>query len=294
VRSLIAGVLLLVGAVLVPVSTTAWWLRGSVVPADGYVETVKPLATDPAVAAEVEKRLSAAMVDGLDSSGVLGRSPRLRAGAQQLADRVARAVVENPEFVTAWVAANRAAHKQLIAVLENDPRAVRTTANGRVDIRIGTLTDAVRKELEDAGVPLASRLPDVQVTFPVSDTQHLDQAQRAFSSLDQWGGVLPFVTAVLIVAGLALARRRARALGWTAVITLLGLGATFVALVASKQYYLDSVPATVTRDAASAFFDTLTSGLRHDLLVVAVVSALALVAAVVLGALGTRRTDALG
>lgn len=293
-RSLIAGLLLLLGALLVPVTTTAWWLNHSVVPEDGYVETVTPLASDPAITAEVEKQLSAAMVNGLNGSGILDRAPRLRAGVQQLTDRVAKAVVESPSFEDAWVAANRAAHKQLIAVLENDPRAVQSSANDGVDIKIATLTNALRQELEDAGVPLASKLPDIQATFPVSDAQHLERAQRAYSSLDQWGGVLPFVTAVLIVVGLVLARRRARALGWTAVISLLGLGLTFFALVAGKQYYLGSVPTTVTQDAASSFFDTVTRGLRNDLIWVAIASVIALVVAVVLGVLATRRSDAPG
>jgi hypothetical protein len=292
VRTLIAGLLLLVGALLVPVTTAAWWLNHSVVPEDGYVETVTPLATDPAVTAEVEKQLSTAMVNGLNGSGVLDRFPRLHAGVQQLTDKVAKAVVENPEFESAWIAANRAAHRQLIAVLENDPKAVQATGENGVDIKIATLTRALRQELENAGVPLASKLPDVQATFPVSDTQHLKQAQRAYSLLEQWGGVLPFVTVVLIVLGLVIARRRARALGWTAAIALLGLALTFFALVAGKQYYLGSVPTTVSQDAANSFFDTMTAGLRHDLLWVAIVCVIALVVAVVLGVLTTRRREA--
>ncbi|NUR08962.1 MAG: hypothetical protein HOQ22_15165 [Nocardioidaceae bacterium] len=286
-RSLLAGVLLLVGAVLVPVTTTAWWLRSDVVSTDGYAETVAPLATDPAVVAAVEGRLTDATLRSVDRSGGLDRVPGLRDRIEQLVRVAVAAVVADPSFQDAWTAANRAAHAQVVAALAGEDSAVRTGPNGTVEIELSTLTDALRDQLTEAGVPFASALPEVQATYPVGDVQDLQRAQVGYQALERWGPVLPFVTAALIGLGLLVARNRRRALAWTALLALLGLGLTFLGLVGGRAVYLDSVPTTVPQPAAKAYFDTVTSGLRHDLGWVAIGCAAALLLAALFG--GRRR-----
>ena len=56
-RSLLAFVLLLLGGLMVPTATAAWWLRDTVVPQAAYVDTVAPLASDPDVQDAVRAKL---------------------------------------------------------------------------------------------------------------------------------------------------------------------------------------------------------------------------------------------
>lgn len=288
-RGLLATVLLLVGALLVPVSTTAWWLRGSIVPVDGYVDTVAPLATDPAVVAEVEDRLAGAILEAITGSGRLDGFPGLESRLDQLTRTVASAVVERPEFADAWRAANRAAHRQLVAVLSGDPDTVQVR-DGMVEVRLSTISDTVRQELTAAGVPFAQALPRIETTVPVGGTDDIARARRAYTLLDRWGAVLPVVTAVLLAVGLLLARRRSRALRWTSLIALLGLGVTFIGVLVAREVYLRALPSDVSRAAGTAVFDTVTSGLRQDLAWVAAGAAVVFVVGVVAGAV--RRTSA--
>jgi hypothetical protein len=291
VRGLLATVLLLVGALLVPVSTTAWWLRDSIVPTDGYVDTVAPLATDPDVLAEVEDRFAEAILRTVTGSGRLDAFPQIQARIDQVARTVAAAVVERPEFADAWRAANRAAHRQLVAILSGDPAAVQVR-DGTVDVRIASLADTVRDELAAAGLPFAEALPRIEATVPIGTTEDVARAQRAYTLLDRWGAVLPFVTAVLLAVGLLVARRRSRALRWTSLVALLGLGVTFVGVLVGREIYLRALPDDVSRAAGTAFFDIVTSGLRQDLAWVALGAAGLLVVGIVGGIL--RRAGTAG
>jgi hypothetical protein len=303
VRGLVAGVLLLVAAALVPVSTTAWWLRHDVVPASAYVEAVTPLATDPAVVDEVEQqlvrqamravddarvvdRIEAALDSGLLPPAVARQLRALRvdtdARVRALVARAVRDVVESPGFVPVWQAANRSAHRQVVRVLSGGSGSVTVRPDSTVDVRLGALSADLERQLAARGLPFASALPRVDATVPVGDLQGLRRARTAYAALDTYGGVLPLVTGVLLLLGLVAARRRGLALAVTATLALLGLGVTFLALLGGRAVYLRSVPDSVSTASATAFFDAVTAGLRRDLLWVALAAGVLLVLGVVL------------
>ena len=137
-RSVLAAVLLVIGVVLVPVGVAATWLRTTVTDTDTWVATVTPLATDPAVTAFVEDRATARVMvaisdqhlveralDALETRGLPAGAARalgllaapLADQVEQVVRRIVTAVVQSDQFATAWVAANRIAHAQLVAVL---------------------------------------------------------------------------------------------------------------------------------------------------------------------------------
>lgn len=285
-RALVAGVVLLVGALLVPVATAGWWARDTLVPTQAYVDTVAPLATNPAVVSAVEERLveqtmrAADQVDQLN--GVL--RPRVR----RLVGVAVQRVVHDPAFADAWRVSNRVAHEQLVAVLSGDSSAVSVRQDSTVDLQLATPATAVRRELIDAGVPFAAALPQVQASLPIGHVHDLARAQQSYTLLDRWGRLLPLAALAVIGLGLLVARRRGRALAWTAVVSLLGLGALAVGLLAGRTYYLGALPSGISRPAAAAVFDTVTAGLRHDLLLVAVAALVTLVVAAVASRLSSR------
>jgi hypothetical protein len=279
-RSLLAGVLLLVGALLVPVATAGWWARETVVPAQAYVDTVAPLAKDPAITKAVETQV----VDRT-MAAVRNRAPQLPASLRSRVRPLVRVAVHRavatPAFAQAWRQANRTAHRQLVAVLAGRSSAVTSGPGSTVEIRLSPLTGALRHELGRAGVPFASQLPTSGATIPIGSAQNLERAQGAYQLLVRWGRWLPVLALVLIVVGLLLARRRASALAWTAVVALLGLGALALVLFVGRGEYVHALPSAIPSSAGKAFFDTVTSGLRHDIEIVAIGSAVVLIVSAV-------------
>jgi hypothetical protein len=294
VGTLLAGVLLLVGALLVPVATTGWWLRTDLVSSDGYVDTVTPLATDPAIVRAVEDLLVEATLRSVDRSDLVSRVDQaltergLPADALRelhqltgstesrvrvLVERAVHAVVTSPGFVTVWRSANQVAHHQLLAALRGRSSAVQRGLDSTVDVRLDALSGPVRHALTDAGVPFASSLPAVTATYPLGSVHDLHRARAAYAALDRGTMLVPAVTIALLLLGLLVAGRRRGPVLFGAVVSLLGPGLVLAALAAAKALYVDAAVTHVPSDAARAVIDVVTSGLRRDLVVVAVVVA---------------------
>ena len=117
-RSLLAFVLLLLGGLLVPTATAAWWPRHGR-PQATYVDTVAPLASDP----DVQDAVRAKAPEGDDR---LARRPPAGPGRPGGAARRAghRGGRQGPAFEKAWRESNRVAHKQIVGALTGDSDSV--------------------------------------------------------------------------------------------------------------------------------------------------------------------------
>ena len=114
-------------------------------------------------------------------------------------------VVDSPTFRTAWVQANRSAHEQLVAVLE-DRSDARLDDEGRVSIQLATVFGAIAQTLADQGLVDADEAADIDASFAVMDADQLAKARRAYDTLDTLGFWLPLVWAALVLLTLLLAR----------------------------------------------------------------------------------------
>lgn len=280
-RSLLAFLVLLLAGLMVPASTAGWWLRDTVVPRSAYVDTVAPLASDPDVQDAVRAKL---LRETTDSLGTVPGPVADR--VEELVRRATTVVVEGPAFEEAWKESNRAAHKQIVGALSGESSAVGVEAGSTVELRLGPLGAAVREEVDKAGIPFGGTIPQTDTTYPLGTTDDLGRAQTAFRLLKEYGRGLPVATAVLLVLGLALARRRGPALAGTAVVALLGLGGLWLALTSGRAAYLDALPAAVPEAAGRAYFDVLTADLYTLMGYVAIGSGVALVVGLLGGAAG--------
>lgn len=313
-RSVLAAVLLVLGAVLVPVGAAATWLRTTVTDTDTWVATVAPLATDPAVTTLVEDRATARVMtavsdqqlvqralDALESRGVPGAATRalgllaapLADQVEQVVRRAVTAVVESDRFATAWVAANRVAHTQLVNVLTQSPEGAVVDDGTSVSIDIGNLVAPIEERLVAAGVPLVDKLPPITVSVPLLDSADVATARTAYTALRVGGIALPVAAIVLLVGGVALARDRRRAV----VRVGLGTAVACVVLLLGLSWARAHATGGLQPDVSAAVTDvvaTVTEGLRQLVRVVVVVAlAAALVALLVGPSRGARRVRAI-
>ena len=283
-RALAAFTLLLIGAMMVPVATAGWWLRDTVVPQAAFVQTVAPLASDEhvqdAVADELVTQTMASLEDLPDA---------VAARLKPLVRKAAELVVASPAFEEAWRDSNRAAHKQLVGALAGESTSVRAGDGSTVELRLGPLVAAVRKEIDTSGIPLSVAVPQTDTTYPIGDTEDLARAKTAYNLLHDYGRALPVITGVLLLLGLTLARERGPALTLAAVVSLVGLGLLWLGIAFGRSTYLDNLPAAVPRAAGRAYYDTITAGLEQSILYVAVGAAVAAVVGMVVSVAGRRR-----
>lgn len=301
-RNLVAFLVVLLGILMVPVATAGWWLRDTIVPTDAYVDTVAPLAQEPAVLDAVEEQLVELVMTAVDENGLVertlaavesgvlppavaealgGQAKDVRARIEQLVGRAVGAVLAGPEFARAWERANRAVHRDLVATLSGESDRLVEQEGGTVDVRLGTLAETLRAELVAAGVPFASTLPRFEARFTIGDASDLARTRAAYNAFDEYGRLLPWVALGLLLLGVLIATDRRTALVGAALGSLVVTGLLALALLAGRGYYLDSLPPGVDRPAGRAFFDVVTDDLWRDIGWVAAAALVALVLAVV-------------
>src|SRR4249919_404198 len=286
-RSIVATLLIVVGCILAPLSVAAVWTKNLVTDTDRYVTTVAPLARDPAIQNAVANKITTEIFSRLDVTGITNQavdalaerglppliatqlhalSGPLSEGVQSFVRTEVGKVVASDAFADAWVTANRAAHQALVAALTGQTGQGVTIANDTVSINLGPFIQVVKQRLVDRGFDLASRIPDVNPSFTILQSDAITKAQGAFSLLNTLGNWLPVVMLILLALGVYIAKGHRRALvgaglGLAAGMVVLALGIFFF-----RTIYLNALPLGVLdHDAAASFYDTLVRFLRLGL-----------------------------
>ncbi|MFJ2720926.1 hypothetical protein [Streptomyces sp. NPDC087437] len=300
VRRAGATVLLVVTLVFAPLAVVAAWVHDTVGDTDRYVQTVTPLAHEPAVQNAVTDRLTKRVVDNIDLNAVTaaltdalrksGAPPRvvdnstvltgpLRGAVTDVVHRVVKRVITSDVFEEVWVTANRRAQTALMNVLTGNQKGAVRAQGDTVQLDIGVVVDQVKHELESAGFRKASVIPAPDRSITLFRTEKLSKAQDAMRLLDIVGVWLPVVTIVLAALTVWTAPSHRLMLQVTAIGVGVMMIVLLIALAVARRVYLGSVPpTTLPPDAAAVIYDTLVRFLRDSartLLVVAVITALA-------------------
>jgi hypothetical protein len=286
-RWLATGVLLLIVALLAPLAVVATWVHDEVADTDRYVETVTPLASDPAVQAAVIDRLTNEIVtrldvqavtqEALDAIAAQGLPPRvanslsslstpLANGVRTFIEKAVTRLVESPAFQEAWVAANRVAHTQLVAVLTGKKGGAVEVTGDTVNLNLAPVVDAVKTRLEDAGFALASRIPKVDAQFPIMESADITKAQTGFRVLSALARTLPILALLLLAVSIVVAPARRKALVIGALVVAGSMVLLGAMLNGFRIVYLDSIPADqLPQDAAASIYDTFVGFIRLNL-----------------------------
>ncbi|MBP2051313.1 hypothetical protein J2Z21_004284 [Streptomyces griseochromogenes] len=282
-----SAVLIVLTCVLVPVALLATWVHDIALDTDRYVSTVSPLAREPAIQDAAVHRITEAVgakVNGpqaaadigtwLQSHGLPPRAadavkalgPQIDSAVEQAVTRAATRVVDSKAFETVWTTANRAAHQAVVHALTGEGRGAFEVKGGTVTLDIGTAVERVKKDLVDAGISPAAKIPDVNKQLVLFQSDQLAKARKGAHLLDVIGNWFPVLVVVLGTAGVLLARHRRRALARTALGAAFACLVVAIGLVVARHYYLDHLPPEVqSRAAAAAVFDTLLRFLKVSL-----------------------------
>jgi hypothetical protein len=319
-RTMVAVVLIVLGCVLAPLAGVAVWARNQVTNTDRYVATVTPLAQDPAIQQAVTDQITAQIFTYIDiqtlttqvvdalGARVEGRGlpPQAAAALEGLAGPIANGVqgfvrtqvgnvVASDAFADAWVQANRVAHDALVKALTGEGGGAVTVANDTVTLNLGPFIQTVKQRLVAQGFTLAERIPQVDKSFVLFQSEDITRARSAFNLLNTLGVWLPVVALVLIGLGVYVAKDHRRALIGAGLGVAAGMLALALGLAVFRSIYLDGVPAEVLpHDAAAVLYDTivrfLRAGLRTILVLGLVVAAGAFLSGSSATAVRTRRS----
>jgi hypothetical protein len=292
-RAVLASALILVGVLLAPVAVVTSWATWTLTDTDRFVATYAPLSGSPEVRAYVVDRTMEAVdaevdIDGLtqqltDGLIALGTGPRATVALQTLRSTAADGlrslirdgvtdVVSSDQFDAAWAESLRLAHGQLIATLANDPAAVAAVSeDGALGIPLGPIVDRVKARLVDRGITVVDRIPPVNRTVVLVQSDQLPRLQLAYGIVVAVGTWLPWLVLALLTGGVLVAHRRPRALvlaagGFTFAMALLA-----VMVAAGRIALVAAVPASLLPSSVSGlFYDAATDGMASTAVAAAV------------------------
>jgi hypothetical protein len=300
-RAVVSALLITVACLLAPLSVTAVWASRQVSDTDRYLETVAPLADDPAVQRTISDAVSNAILDAVDFQSIAtetldavaqqGMPPRVAANLQALSGPLVNGIenfvrsqvdklVASPQFAAVWRQANETAHASLVNLLEGNQGGALSAQNDTVTLNLAPIIAEVKQRMVASGFGLADKIPVVNKSIVLVQSDGVTKAQGLYRLLNTLGTWLPVIALVLLVSGVFVARDRRRALlkgslGFAGAMLVLG-----VALTLARVFYLNALPSEVlSRDAGGVVFDTIVRYLRYGLRAVGVLALIVALAA---------------
>ncbi|HSR94643.1 MAG TPA: SHOCT domain-containing protein [Solirubrobacterales bacterium] len=201
--------LVVLGSLLAFLSVFAIWTERQALNTNDWVDTSGKLIQNEKVRAAVGEYLIDQLYENVDVEQELenilpGETKQLAGpaagGLRQVAGGGAEQVLKSSTAEGLWKDANRAAHEQLLAVLENKKEAV-STAEGNVTLNLGSLVTNLASQV-GIGAQLAEKLPPDAGQITILRSDQLKTAQDIAVGIKGLALVLSLLT--LLAFGLAI------------------------------------------------------------------------------------------
>jgi hypothetical protein len=251
-------VLVVLFAVLLPITYVVAWTHNVVLDTNGFERTVVPVGLDPAVTSAAATAITNQIFASVDPQQAVANALPPRAaflagpitnGAKGYVQAGVNKALQSSQFQQLWRQATVFAHGQLLSVLNGDSKAV-TTTNGQVVLNLVPLFDAALQNLQAfvsgvvgrpvqlpdisaneipasacqrIGAALGRPVPDTCGQIPLFPADRLTQARHAVRIFNGVLVLLLVLTPVVAALALWLSRRRRRTLLQLSVGGLLGL-----------------------------------------------------------------------
>ncbi len=205
--------LVVFGSILAFLSIFAIWTERQALNTDDWVETSGRLIQNETIRAEVGDYLVDQLYENVDVEAELkeilpGDTKDLAGpaagGLRQVAGDGAKRVLETSTAQDLWEDANRSAHEQLIAVLEDEGEAV-STEEGTVSLNLGSLLTNLADQV-GIGADLAEKLPPDAGQIEILRSDELKTAQNIAIAVKGLALVLSILTFVAFGAAIYLSR----------------------------------------------------------------------------------------
>jgi len=269
-----AIVIALIAALLFAIAVPALWLNRVVFDTDTWVETVAPLAEDPAIQDAVAAGASEALIAQLDAQARLtdllpseldAFAPVLATSVENAIRSQATNIVRSDKFAELWAEINRVGHQALLTAITGRDEGALEIQSGVFTLDVGELIDMIKTALVERGLGFVERIPtdsiDRQVVLYESDA--LAAAGPIVDAIQAAAMIIPLIGLALLIAAFALATDRRRVALWFGAAVAIGAILPLQALYLSQYAAVTQVASlsNIPTDAAQSAFDIIFRGL---------------------------------
>jgi len=212
-RRRLVKALVVLGSLLAFLSVCAIWVERQALDTDDWVATSDRLIENETIRAAVADYLVDQLYANVDvEKEIEGKLPSdvkefagpVSSGLRQVAGEAAGKVLETSTAQSLWEKANRTAHEQLKAVLEEKGDTV-STEEGTVTLNLGALLKDLAAQI-GIGESLAERLPPDAAQIEILHSDELDTAQDIVVAVKGLALALSILTFVAFAAAIYLSR----------------------------------------------------------------------------------------
>jgi hypothetical protein len=233
--------LVVLGSVLAFLSVFAIWTERQALNTDDWVSTSGKLLQNETVRSALSAYLVDQFYENINVEKELeGKLPGdtkdlagpVAGGLRQVAGDGAERVLESSTAASLWEDANRSAHEQLLAVLEDKGEAV-STEEGDVSLNLGSLITNLAGQI-GIGQSLAEKLPPDAGKIEILHSDELKTAQNVAVAIKGLALILSILTFVAFGFAIYLARNNR----WVAVLfSGIGLIAAGFAVIVARHIF---------------------------------------------------------
>ena len=306
-RATLSFILIFLVGVMTPNAVISSWLKAQITDTSNFVEMTTTAIDNPAVESYISEEVSSIIIksididalasdlfNGLDEVLPLGdkasaalsllEKPLVNGAKSMIAD-VTDKVIKSDAFDSVTKQVLTISHQQIMALLRGDNSgAIVADDKGVIGIQIGPIVDAVKEQLVSQGIGLADRIPKVNAVVEIGKVDGLVQARIALGALDAAGYWLPIIVLIMLIAGVLLARQRARATVWAGIAVVIGTGLALSGISVGRYAFLASVsPDILPGPAANVIFTALTERLQQLMIATLVIGLLVAITAYLAG-----------
>ena len=272
-RSIAALLVFIIAVLATPVALVGHWGHRTVIDTTRYLETVGPLAADPAVQESISEAVTNAITSQINTEelvgGLLGNivenptildrlSGPIAAGINGLIGEAVSTFVASDAFEEIWITVNTAVQKSALLILEGKEGGPVSLQGDEVVLDISPLLSAVQQNLVDRGVSVAANIqvPDIDKQIVLFSSPALAQLRVIYSLTSPILAWFPLLLAALFALAIWLARRRGRMVLAVGVALVVMTGVTKVGLDSAQTIFTDQLAGTIFAPASQAFWDT--------------------------------------
>lgn len=286
-RQVVAAILVFLAALGVTLSVVGVWAGRTTLNTDRWVETVTPLDRDPAVRAAVSTYMTDQVFKTLNVDQRVKEAlpPRAAFLAPPMTSQVhgyvqsaVTKVLASDQFAELWPAINRVAHTQVMAILNNDSKVVRSSGD-TVTLNLLPVVNQVLVELErqvptlfgktvslptltngqiPAGLQtkvenaLGVKLPANFAAIPIYKGDQLSVAQQGVVKVKQYLTALVVGSLLTLVLALWISPVRRRTTLQLGIWLVISVTTLTIVLRNVRSQLIDQVPGGVLRSGVDA------------------------------------------
>jgi len=269
--------LILLGSLIIIGANLAFWMRGTVLNTDRWVNTVGPLSQNEVIVDTLTGYVVADVFEAIDVQQVAQDllperaaflSGPLTGALQDAVNDAVSTVVRSDQVNAVWIAVNRGAHKLVMGVLRGggDVLYVR---GGELTVDLTDLLGSIESlvGLEDLGLFEGEDVGK----FVLLESGQVAALQQALALIDGVGLLLPIIALVLYFVAWLVSLWRRQTLLWIGVAVAITMALMLLLLAIAQPMVLAYIVDPVIRAFAGEIWDVIVRGLIIQTILVGIV-----------------------